>query len=326
LVQRNLVQVVPVVLFFILIAGMFSVVLIPVNIEIYGTVTDDEGNPLDHVYMEVYKGGGGLKVAEGGVDSQGHFSLFVHHQGEYDVWAWMQSGYWAQFQKVKFEPQDNNIRQEMDFQLVRNIICNVTLIASYWSVNSSHTLISFGYTQTGAITTLVHCVNLDDPFNSAVTYETHGTISGSGGPGWGGYGHFEQRSISGSYSTTPGEVVSLYLLKDSSSTGTDGPVPATDYLSPQNAIGGWIEVVYPEDYREVRVNADYNYTLPDALSIPVDVDILGKYYQTTLQCTMLDPGPSALTVWVGVTNLDSVPHSYEFCIEGGHIIHVWEVS
>jgi hypothetical protein len=323
LVQRNLVQVVPVVLFFILIAGMFSVVLVPVNIEVYGTVTDNEGNPLNHVYMEVY-GSDGLKAAEGGVDSQGRFSLFIHHYGEYEVWATMRPDYpyWAQFQKVKFESQENNVKQRLDFQLVRDIPCNVTLIAQFWTVNSTHTSISFGYAQQGEIATHVEGIGPDYPYNSTISYITYGSTEGSSSEG--GHVLLLPCSITGYYSDTPGSVISCHVKGDGT-MGTLG-LPAADYLSPENASEGWIEELQPESLRELKIWPRSNYTLPDAFSIPVDVDILGKRFQTILPCTMLGANPSPLSIWVSVTNLDSVPHSYKFFVEGGHIIHIWEVS
>lgn len=322
----------PVILFFVVIAGMFSAVLLPVNIEIYGTVTDDEGNPLEVAHMVVRAGDQGF-VAQGGVDSQGSFSITLHHYGEYEVWAGTPGyQYWEQVQVVEFESQHKNIRQRMDLQLTPNIPCNVTLLASYWSVNSTHTSVAWGYAQRGTITTQVEVFDRDGPFNEDVTYETYGRIEGSG-YSEGGHVLLNLGVISGYYSSAPGEVVACYFVENAAVGTSD--VPAADYLAPNDAGGGWIEVVGPMDYREARVDVAGNYTLPDALSIPIDVDVLGIRYQTILRCTMLDPSatldrygisPSTLSVWVGVTNLDTVPHSYKFFVEGGHIIHVWELS
>ena len=312
----------PVILVFIIIAGMFVVVLLPVNIEIYGTVTDDEGNPLDHVYMEVYSSDD-INVAEGGVDSQGHFSLFIHHYGEYEVWATMPSGYWAQFQKVKFESRDNNLRQEMNFQLTPDIPCNVTLLASYWSVNLTHSSVSWGYSQQGPISTLVEAFDQDRPLDETFTYASYGRNEGSG-YSEGGHVLLIPCMITGSYSSTPGEVVSCSVMTLSQGASD---IPAADYLYPENASGGWIEELQPQSSRELKIWPDRNYTLPDALSVHVDVDVLGKRFETILPCTVLGRNPDTLfSSWVNVTNLDSVPHSYKFFVEGGHIIHIWEIS
>ena len=323
MVWRDLVQIVPIIMFFVIVAGMFSVVLLPVSIEIYGTVTDNEGNPLNNVYMYVYRSDG-FGAAEGGVDSQGRFSFFIHHYGEFEVWAEMPfHNYWWQMQKVKFESQDNNLRQRMDFQLIPDIPCNITLLASFWTVNSTHTSISFGYAQSGEITTLVEGIGPNYPYNLAVTYVTSGSIEGSGTPG-GGRVLVVPGSISGSYSDIPGEVISCYVKSPQMGTMD---VPAADYMSAKDASGGWIEELQPQSSpRELRIRPDRNYTLPDALSIPVDVDILGERFQTILPCTMLAPDHRNLSIWVTVTNLDSVPHSYRFFVEGGYIIHIWEIS
>lgn len=312
----------PVVLFFILIAGMFSVVLIPVNIEIYGTVTDNEGNPLNDVYMYVYRSDG-FGAAEGGVDSQGRFSFFIHHYGDWEIWAESTSHYWWQVQKVEFGSQDNNLRQRMDFRLIRDVPCNITLLASFWTVNSTHTSISFGYAQSGEITTLVEGIGPNDPYNLEVTYVTSGSIEGSGTPR-GGRVLLLPSSISGSYSDMPGKIISCYVKAPQMGTMD---VPAEDYMSAEDASGGWIEELQPQSSpHELRIRPDRNYTLPDALSVPVDVDILGKRFQTILPCTMLAPDSRTLSIWVSVTNLDSVPHFYKFFVEGGHIIHIWEIS
>jgi hypothetical protein len=324
---RNLVQVVPVILVFIIIAGMFSVLLIPVNIEIYGTVTDNEGNPLYHVYMYVYSSDD-INVAEGGVDTQGHFSLFVHHYGEYEVWATMQSGYWAQFQKVKFESPDKNIRQEMDFQLARNVpIGNIPLVAMYWSVNSSHTSISFGYNVIGKIYTAVHRPNSSLDNGGGFYYDGgvapgHST-SGTSHQGMSGYVLSTPGGVSGEYSTTPGKFEDCWV------TGEAGGylgLPSTDYLAVYGLEGGRIEIINANESREVMMFPSGNYTLPEVFSLHFSVNILGTNASGEFQCAMLDTVDSYHSVWIDITNLDNVPHTYETYFEGGHILHVWEIQ
>jgi hypothetical protein len=324
--RKNLVQILPVIMVFIIIAGMFSVLLIPVNIEIYGTVTDNEGNPLYHVYMYVYSSDD-MNVADGGVDAQGHFSLFVHHYGEYEVWATMQSGYWAQFQKVKFESPNKNIRQEMNFQLARNVpIGNIPLVAMYWSVNSSHTSISFGYNVIGKIYTTVHRPN------SSLDNGSHFYLDGGGAPGRStsgtgqgvsGYVLSTPAMVSGRYSTTPGKIEDCRV--EEGGGGYLG-LPSKDYLSPGGLEGGRIEIINENQSREVMMFPFGNYTLPEVFSLHFLVNILGTNASGEFQCTMLDPVNSYHSVWIDITNFDKVSHNYEMYFEGSHILHVWEIQ
>ncbi len=327
MVRGRSIRAVPVVAVFVIVAGMFAGPFIATsNIEVYGTVTDNRGNPLSNVSVTGYRTDFKY-VTVAHTDTQGRFSLAINHYGDYEIWTQtFLDHYWRQGKKMTFTAKDNNQRHLVGFQLIPAVPCNVTLLAMYWSVNATHTYISFGhgFDRTGTIETLVQGFDERGPLNSTARLVTGRT----GGEGFveGGRVMTKPCLIIGHYSDAPGEATACYV--EALGTGQEGlGLPAIDYLSVANASEGWTVVLPKNGSDELEIYPNQNYLLPDVLSVHVDVDGLGERFQTTLPCIMLAPDPeNPLSIWVRVTNFDNSPHSYKFFVEGGHIIHIWEIS
>jgi len=318
-------QVAPVVLFVLIVASMISVGFIPTTIEISGQVVDNDGGPLGEIYIVVMSDE--VRVESTGTDSYGRYSVVLHETGQFRVWA-HREGYWEQYKDIEIPTNQKKVKESVDFQLAHNVPAgNIPLVAMFWSVNSSHTSISYGYYVYGEIYTAVHKPNSSAENGSHVHYDG-GESPGSRG---GGTGYLGQRSfvlsrpafVGGFYSTTPGEFDQYSL-----GSGYEGGYlnsTMNEYLSPDDFEGGSTFTIEPNQSRQVKMQAHGNYTLPEVFSLHFSVNILGKNASGSFICTMLDTENGWHSSWIDLRNLDETSHTYKAYFEGGHILHIWEI-
>ena len=247
-------------------------------------------------------------------------------------WA-KKDGYWSQRINATIQYASNSY-YPLYFNLPVNEGCWVTQLAQFATVNWDHTHIVYSYSSGhkseievreyvagNGMTVLVEntvivaaTMDSDDYYAMHQTYPTSQVRMGAG-------------ITCGFYWGALDPVVSNAWLKET--------VPEYDtfYDIPDDwtgnwQSGSWVEYVDPYEVLSITREDSGSVELQAGLQISVSFSVPGVPVGVSvpLECTLSDTETTTETLTIQITNRDNVQHAYRCWLEGGMVLHVYEIG
>lgn len=133
--------------------------------------------------------------------------------------------------------------------------------------------------------------------------------------------------VSGSYGNIANGITNVYVNSQLNNYHTVNTIP--EYLpssvqdSPTNLV--WTETTLPGQQITVQKYNSGSLTLQAGLVIDVTTSVIFASTTVTLECTLKSTDTVSSTSKIIITNNDTQTHTYKFCLEGGMIMHAWEL-
>jgi hypothetical protein len=308
----------------IVVAGAISVplILISLEVEVTGQVVDSDGEPIPGATVLTWRG-------STLTDANGRYSLKALGSGQITVLA-EADGHWSQ-KKNAATGEDGGLI--VDFFLIDDMVCYVPLGAIFLDLKTGSELNGSISIETNPQNSerwiLVEDLAPGGGKDFRIEFGEYGSSS-SGMDIWffqeiyGASSFIEMTPVlvSGVYGDTPGECENCFV-KSWLGVGADRiTFEAEDYLSPET-----FDLEYHLNSGTILTNAPTgSFLLNDLFNAEVSVSILGKQFNCSLPVTLGPMSDGQAYIKVELYSMGDNDTVVRTLVEGGHILHIWEVD
>ncbi len=294
------------------------------GVSINGHVFDNSTAAITGATVKMYDQSGNTLYGTATTDSNGYYSINGPSPATYIMWASMPN-YWEEKQYVSVScwgcvaPGDFHLPGDL-FYPVAN------LVVMYDTVNTQQTKADLSWSiSAGSSTEVDAYVN---PNGVHFYVSTDVTKSGSASTGIDptirSLVYSRGVQVHGVFWKGASQPENTFVIAQQNIYGQT--TDRVDYMSPPSS-GGEIDYVAPHTMFSYSQTQSASFALRYELGVDVSVSLEGIGFSTKLASILLQ-GSSGVqrSTTIGVTNNDSITHSYEFYFEGGAIAHVWQLN